>query len=177
VDGADVAGSVRRCLFDRIRDGNLLYQSTDRAWAAGPRDRAARERFAVATAGGRPRRRTRGTRARILGAWCSLFPLVPAQAGTQARSRLDSRLRGNERWREPNRTGRTLVAAGYAMGEWDLPLIWAGIIGIAVALYVILDGFDLGVGILFPFARDEKERDQMISTLAPFWDGNETWLV
>jgi cytochrome d ubiquinol oxidase subunit II len=40
------------------------------------------------------------------------------------------------------------------MGEWDLPLIWAGIIGIAVALYVILDGFDLGVGILFPFARD-----------------------
>ena len=48
------------------------------------------------------------------------------------------------------------------MGEWDLPLIWAGIIGIAVALYVILDGFDLGVGILFPFSRDEKERDQMI---------------
>ncbi len=46
--------------------------------------------------------------------------------------------------------------------EWDLPLIWAGIIGIAVALYVILDGFDLGVGILFPFSRDEKERDQMI---------------
>ena len=62
-------------------------------------------------------------------------------------------------------------------GEWDLPLIWAGIIGIAVALYVILDGFDLGVGILFPFSRDEKERDQMISSIAPFWDGNETWLV
>jgi cytochrome bd ubiquinol oxidase subunit II len=63
------------------------------------------------------------------------------------------------------------------MGEWDLPLIWAGIIGIAVALYVILDGFDLGVGILFPTSRDEKERDQMISSIAPFWDGNETWLV
>ena len=63
------------------------------------------------------------------------------------------------------------------MAEWDLPLIWAGIIGIAVALYVILDGFDLGVGILFPFARDEKERDQMIGSIAPFWDGNETWLV
>ena len=63
------------------------------------------------------------------------------------------------------------------MGEWDLPLIWAGIIGIAVALYVILDGFDLGVGILFPTSRDEKERDQIMSTLAPFWDGNETWLV
>src|SRR5262245_6785655 len=63
------------------------------------------------------------------------------------------------------------------MGEWDLPLIWAGIIGIAVALYVILDGFDLGVGILFRTSRDEKERDQMISSIAPFWDGNETWLV
>ena len=63
------------------------------------------------------------------------------------------------------------------MAEWDLPLIWAGIIGIAVALYVILDGFDLGVGILFPFSNDEKERDQMISSIAPFWDGNETWLV
>jgi cytochrome bd ubiquinol oxidase subunit II len=63
------------------------------------------------------------------------------------------------------------------MAEWDLPLIWAGIIGIAVALYVILDGFDLGVGILFPFSHDEKERDQMIGSIAPFWDGNETWLV
>ena len=61
--------------------------------------------------------------------------------------------------------------------EWDLPLIWAGVIGLAVALYVILDGFDLGVGILFPFSRNEKERDQMISSIAPFWDGNETWLV
>jgi cytochrome d ubiquinol oxidase subunit II len=63
------------------------------------------------------------------------------------------------------------------MTEWDLPLIWAGIIGLAVALYVILDGFDLGVGILFPFSRDEQERDQMIGSIAPFWDGNETWLV
>jgi cytochrome bd ubiquinol oxidase subunit II len=61
--------------------------------------------------------------------------------------------------------------------DWDLPLIWAGVIGLAVVLYVILDGFDLGVGILFPFSRDEKERDQMISSIAPFWDGNETWLV
>ena len=61
--------------------------------------------------------------------------------------------------------------------EWDLPLIWAGVIGLAVALYVILDGFDLGVGILFPFSKNEKERDQMIGSIAPFWDGNETWLV
>jgi cytochrome d ubiquinol oxidase subunit II len=44
-------------------------------------------------------------------------------------------------------------------------------------MYVILDGFDLGIGILFPFAETEHERDQMMSSIAPFWDGNETWLV
>jgi cytochrome bd ubiquinol oxidase subunit II len=58
-----------------------------------------------------------------------------------------------------------------------LPLIWAGIIGTAVAMYVILDGFDLGIGTLFPFAKDNAERDQMMTSIAPFWDGNETWLV
>jgi cytochrome d ubiquinol oxidase subunit II len=61
--------------------------------------------------------------------------------------------------------------------ELDLPLIWAALIGVAVAMYVILDGFDLGTGILFPFTRAERERDQMIASIAPFWDGNETWLV
>jgi cytochrome d ubiquinol oxidase subunit II len=61
--------------------------------------------------------------------------------------------------------------------EGTLPVIWAGIIGAAVALYVILDGFDLGVAMLFPFARDDAERDQMVASIAPFWDGNETWLV
>ena len=61
--------------------------------------------------------------------------------------------------------------------EWYLPVIWAGLIGVAVAMYVILDGFDLGIGILFPFTRSEAERDQMMRTVAPFWDGNETWLV
>jgi cytochrome d ubiquinol oxidase subunit II len=61
--------------------------------------------------------------------------------------------------------------------EWYLPLIWAALIGTAVALYVILDGFDLGVGILFPSAKSERERDQMMNSVAPFWDGNETWLV
>jgi cytochrome d ubiquinol oxidase subunit II len=61
--------------------------------------------------------------------------------------------------------------------EWYLPVIWALLIGTAVALYVVLDGFDLGVGILFPFAKQERERDQMVSSIAPFWDGNETWLV
>jgi cytochrome d ubiquinol oxidase subunit II len=61
--------------------------------------------------------------------------------------------------------------------EWYLPLIWAALIGAAVAMYVILDGFDLGIGILFPFAKREAERDQMMNSVAPFWDGNETWLV
>jgi cytochrome d ubiquinol oxidase subunit II len=60
---------------------------------------------------------------------------------------------------------------------FDLATIWAGIIAFAVLTYVILDGFDLGVGILFPFARDESERDVMMNSVAPVWDGNETWLV
>lgn len=58
-----------------------------------------------------------------------------------------------------------------------LPLIWVGILGVAVALYVVLDGFDLGIGILFPANPKEGDRDQMMNSVAPFWDGNETWLV
>ena len=58
-----------------------------------------------------------------------------------------------------------------------LPLISASIVAIAVALYVILDGFDLGIGILFPFFPQEADRDRMMNSVAPFWDGNETWLV
>jgi cytochrome d ubiquinol oxidase subunit II len=61
--------------------------------------------------------------------------------------------------------------------EAYLPVIWAAIIGGVVGMYVILDGFDLGIGILFPFAEGEHERDQMMNSVAPFWDGNETWLV
>src|SRR6266550_3081544 len=61
--------------------------------------------------------------------------------------------------------------------ESYLPVIWAAIIGCAVAMYVILDGFDLGIGILFPFAAGDRERDLMMNSVAPFWDGNETWLV
>jgi cytochrome bd ubiquinol oxidase subunit II len=61
--------------------------------------------------------------------------------------------------------------------ESYLPVIWAAIMALAVAMYVILDGFDLGVGILFPWAETEHERDLMMNSVAPFWDGNETWLV
>ena len=59
----------------------------------------------------------------------------------------------------------------------DYPFIWAGLIAFAVLAYVVLDGFDLGVGILFPFFKDEKDRDAMMNSVAPVWDGNETWLV
>lgn len=59
----------------------------------------------------------------------------------------------------------------------DLPLIWGGLIATAVLLYVLLDGFDLGVGILFPFAPKDEDRDRMMHSIAPFWDANETWLV
>jgi cytochrome d ubiquinol oxidase subunit II len=59
----------------------------------------------------------------------------------------------------------------------DLPLIWAVIIAFAVFMYVVLDGFDLGTGILFPMTRDATERDVMMNSIAPVWDGNETWLV
>jgi cytochrome d ubiquinol oxidase subunit II len=59
----------------------------------------------------------------------------------------------------------------------DLPLIWAGLIAFAVLAYVVLDGFDLGVGILFAVERGEDDRDVMVNTVAPVWDGNETWLV
>ena len=62
-------------------------------------------------------------------------------------------------------------------GILDLPLIWYGLIATAIFLYVLLDGFDLGVGILFPFAPSDQCRDRMMNSIAPFWDGNETWLV
>ena len=61
--------------------------------------------------------------------------------------------------------------------ELDLPFIWAGLIAFAVLVYVILDGFDLGVGILFPAMPAEHDRDVMMNSVAPVWDGNETWLV
>ena len=58
-----------------------------------------------------------------------------------------------------------------------LPLIWAGLLAVAVAMYVIADGFDLGVGILFKAAGSENWRDRMMFSVAPIWDGNETWLI
>jgi cytochrome d ubiquinol oxidase subunit II len=59
----------------------------------------------------------------------------------------------------------------------DLPLIWAVIIIFGIMMYVVMDGFDLGIGILFPFIKGKTDRDVMMNTVAPVWDGNETWLV
>jgi len=65
--------------------------------------------------------------------------------------------------------------------SWDLatvlPVVWFGVIGFGVLMYVLLDGFVLGLGILAPFAEDETQLDHMMNTAAPIWDGNETWLV
>jgi len=59
----------------------------------------------------------------------------------------------------------------------DLTLIWVVIIAIGVFMYVFMDGFDLGVGILFPFAPSDDARNDMMNSVAPVWDGNETWLI
>jgi cytochrome d ubiquinol oxidase subunit II len=59
----------------------------------------------------------------------------------------------------------------------DLTVIWAAIIGFAIVAYVVMDGFDLGIGILFPLFKVGKDRDTAMNSIAPVWDGNETWLV
>lgn len=59
----------------------------------------------------------------------------------------------------------------------DLTIVWAFIIAFAIAAYVVMDGFDLGIGILFPTIRVGRERDTAMNSIAPVWDGNETWLV
>ena len=59
----------------------------------------------------------------------------------------------------------------------DLPVIFAMVVAFSVALYVLQDGFDLGIGILFLHAPGDEERDAMMNSIAPVWDGNETWLV
>src|SRR3546814_1125442 len=61
--------------------------------------------------------------------------------------------------------------------ELVLPVVWFGVIGFGVLMYVLLDGFVLGLGILAPFAEDEAQLDHMMNTAAPIWDGNENWLV
>jgi len=59
----------------------------------------------------------------------------------------------------------------------DLPTIWAAILAFVILAYVVLDGFDLGIGIVFPLLGKGSQRDTAMNTVAPVWDGNETWLV
>ncbi|HEX7968888.1 MAG TPA: cytochrome d ubiquinol oxidase subunit II, partial [Stellaceae bacterium] len=59
----------------------------------------------------------------------------------------------------------------------DLPLCFAIVLAFGIAMYVVMDGFDLGIGVLFPFAPGDVDRDTMMNSIAPIWDGNETWLV
>ena len=59
----------------------------------------------------------------------------------------------------------------------DLVLAWFGLIGFAILAYVVLDGFDIGIGILLPWVKKPQHRDVMINSVAPVWDGNETWLI
>jgi cytochrome d ubiquinol oxidase subunit II len=63
------------------------------------------------------------------------------------------------------------------MEPTNLTVFWAGVIAASILIYVILDGFDLGVGILFGTTPAEEHRQEMLNTIAPFWDGNQTWLV
>lgn len=58
-----------------------------------------------------------------------------------------------------------------------LPVIFAGLMAAAVFFYIIFDGYDLGIGLLFPFMKKREDRDQMVATISPFWDANETWIV
>lgn len=61
--------------------------------------------------------------------------------------------------------------------NFDLSFVWAVIIFFGVMMYVVMDGFDLGIGMLYPFVPAREDRDVMMNTVAPVWDGNETWLV
>lgn len=63
------------------------------------------------------------------------------------------------------------------MTEMIVTHIWAGLIAFAIFMYVLLDGFDLGIGVLFPWVETDHHRNLMINSIAPIWDGNETWLI
>jgi cytochrome bd ubiquinol oxidase subunit II len=69
-----------------------------------------------------------------------------------------------------------MIAQVFADPAVWLPFVFAALMGLSILIYVVLDGFDLGVGVLFPFATD-AEKDRMVAAIGPFWDANETWLV
>ena len=149
--------------LDRHRGGT---PAVHRLWPAAHR----RQRVAGRAAG------RRGVAGRLRRCVCDRvrrrLPL-PAPPGAPAAD--GGRDRTRARRADPQRrhhAGRR--AAGPAM---MLTVIWAGLIAFAVLAYVLLDGFDLGVGILFAVERRDEDRDVMLNSIAPVWDGNETWLV
>ena len=73
--------------------------------------------------------------------------------------------------------GRCVRGLAMQSISYWLPIVWACLLGVGVVMYVLLDGFDLGIGILFLSGASEEERDHMMNSIAPYWDGNETWLV
>ncbi|GBR09431.1 cytochrome d ubiquinol oxidase subunit II [Acetobacter oeni] len=70
-----------------------------------------------------------------------------------------------------------LATTGLTGAAYWLPIVWAVLVATAIFIYVVLDGFDLGLGILFLAERDKRHRNIMIQTIAPVWDGNETWMI
>src|SRR5262249_2002295 len=101
---------------------------------------------------------------------------APDRQGPRAGGRRSARAGPPARLRARRGLGRGRSQGGQAV-SLDLPFSAAGVSALAVLMFVLLDGFDLGIGILFPFAKETHERDVMMDTVAPIWDGNETWLV
>src|SRR5262249_31654445 len=94
----------------------------------------------------------------------------PSAASRRAR-RAARRSRAGHRPHARNRECRTMSAS------IDIAIVWAFIIAFTVFVYVVMDGFDLGLGILFPLFSAKEDRDTITNSVAPVWDGNETWLV
>jgi hypothetical protein len=105
--------------------------------------------------------------------------LVPAEAPAQGRSPSSRQLLHPRQDRaRPLSLPKTPIEERLTMDSATrLPVVWFGIIGFGVLMYVLMDGFVLGIGILAAFAEDEPQLDQHDDTAAPIWDGNETWLV
>ena len=137
---------------DRRRGRDLARGLRDRLRADLPGRRLLHGAAGAATGRSRRSRRRRATGQRV----------GRARRGRSRRPMRRSSPRSERRW---------------PSSALDLTVAWAGIIVLAVVMYVLLDGFDLGVGILFPFAPSDEDRDLMMTSVAPIWDGNETWLV
>src|SRR5688572_26631559 len=154
-DGTErVRRAARRLVHHRSRPPALHRLRADDDRGIGLRDRRCRRRRVA----GRLRRGV----FRDLRCGHLLHCAADAQAARAGRARL---------------AGRRAAPGHQADMTVDLPLIWAGLIALSVLVYVILDGFDLGIGILFPLVKTEAARDQMMNSVAPVWDGNQTWLV